>query len=216
VAEFINTSPESLRTVAQSVSGYARTQTEVIDGCYRLLSAEAGDIQTAGFRDGLQEVCSMLSRMRECQEEIDRFSGILRQKAEELEALRSIGAGAPSGSSFRTKVAGTVAGAVLRTHVNAAGSDRKSVAGYVMDTAKKVVDAVGSVADVLSGASPAPQGPGTQAVDGQVELGIGLIDGHFAGKPGQSINREPTPVPQEQIDSHTLIVPDPNSADENG
>ena len=68
-----------------------------------------------------------------------------------------------------------------------------------------------SVVEAISGAAIKPKlVPTDEAyIDGQVDNAIKLIDGQIALKhPQKVIDRSGTSIPQEQIDSHTLVIDD--------
>lgn len=114
-------------------------------------------------------------------------------------------------NTAKEKACGIACGVIMHEHIKAADSEYQTMGGYMISKTKSIVDGVASVVEAISGVTIKPQlVPTDEAhLDGQMDNAIKLIDGQIALEhPQKRIDRSGTPIPQEQIDSHTLVIDD--------
>lgn len=112
-------------------------------------------------------------------------------------------------NALKEKICGIACGAVMHERIKAADSDYQTMNGYTIGKIKSIVDGAATAVEVGTGVAIKPQlAPTDKAhIDGQVDNVIKLIDSQIALKNlNKVIDRSGTPIPQEQIDSHTLVV----------
>ncbi len=110
----------------------------------------------------------------------------------------------------KEKLAGVALSAAMEVHSQAIDSGMETTKGYVL---KKAVSGAVSVLGNILGADMAYTDE--KQVEEMMDNIFGGIDRHLATDHSNRINRSPSPVPQEQIDSHTLIIDDPDNPWEN-
>lgn len=202
--------PEQLEAFAGQLEGFKKA---VISECEHLQQ------QADAIRSFVDETTGLaLARP------VKEIVGIVTEKEDSLKELinnayayagavrniqRMIASKKEHQNTLREKTCGLVCSAVMHEHIKAADSEFQTVDGYMIGKTKSIVDGVASVVEAISGVAIKPRLVTTDEanIDGQVDNAIKLIDVQIALKhPQKVIDRSGTSIPQEQIDSHTLVI----------
>ncbi len=124
---------------------------------------------------------------------------------------RKIAAEKAHQNRLKEKACGTACSVVMYEHIKAMDSEYRTMDGYAISRAKSIIDGVTTAAEAVTGVTLKAQlVPTDEAhIDGQIDDAIKLIDAQIAlCTPNKVINRSGTAIPQEQVDSHTLVIGD--------
>ena len=207
----IAVSPEELNAFGQSVENFKngillecenlQQQTKAISDC-------VDDATALALMRPVQEVARIISdkdeALKSLAENAYAYAGKVRLIQQRIEQEKG------NKSTLREKAAGVTVGAIMYNNVAAAGSDYDTMAGRRIATVKTVADvtsAVGTVGKIIAGASITPNVP----LDDAANVAIQFIDSVIGSSNYDArIDRSATPIPQEQIDSHMLVIDDPS------
>ena len=209
----IAVSPEQLEAFAGQIEGFKKA---VISECEYLQQ------QADAIRPFVDETTG-LALVRPVKEIV----GIVTEKEDSLKELinnaytyagavrniqRKIASEKEYQNTLKEKTCGLVCSAVMHEHIKAADSEYQTVEGYMIGRAKSIIDGVTTAVEAVTGVALKPQLVSTDEahIDNQVDNAIKLIDGQIAlENPQKRINRNGN-IPQEQVDSHTLVIDDAN------
>ena len=200
--ETIDTNPQALRNIASAIRLYTQYQVNIVQEYLQLISMEDSEIAVDAYQEAISEIRNWLARMEEIKQEGDSFAQYLCDRADAIDKMeRQQG----HTHTLRENTAGFVAGVIMHNTIK--GTDQGyEIAGSSI--VRSVASGMVSVTATLTGVELAPldQAQIDNAIDGIVRL----ADGQAAVKyPEKRIDRSPKPVPQEQIDSHTLVIDPP-------
>ena len=211
----IAVSPEQLEAFAGKIEEFKKAITIECESLQQQANALLPFFdETAGFAltRPTKEIVSIVTAIEDSLKELINnaytYAGAVRNIQRKLEADQA------NKNTLKEKACGIACGVVMNEHIKAADSEYQTVEGYMIGKTKSIVDGVASVVETISGVTIKPQlVPTDEAhIEGQVDNVIKLVDGQIALKhPQKVIDRSGTPIPQEQIDSHTLVIDDASS-----
>ena len=214
MARNINVSAEKLTGFADSISEFSKCiyhDCAELRSCFQKLNdtidQETSNILHAavkGIEDILQENQDALNNLETRVRDYARLVDRLKKTAKEDErpAVKN---------TPKEKMAGTLMGLVMHEHLKATDSEFQTVGGYALNKAKNIADVAVTAVEAVTGVQITPElaHPDKATINRQLDDAIKMIDGQMALNPSNRIIRGPTPIPQEQIDSHTLVIDDP-------
>ena len=213
MARNINVSVEALTGFADSISEFSESiyhDCAELRSCFQKLNdtvdQETSDILHAAVK-GIEVI------LQENQDALHNLETKVRNYAQLVDQLKKTakeGHDPAVKNTPKEKMAGALMGLVMHEHLKAADSEFQTVGGYALNKAINMANTAVAAIETVTGVQITPNlAPTDQAaIDGQFDDAVKMIDGQMALDPSNRINREPTPIPQEQIDSHTLVVDD--------
>lgn len=208
----LNVSPEHLEAFAYSVEKFKNCvfkEYELLQQKGQEFQCRIDDVSGAGVKLPIQKVGVIISKQCEALDAIIRdvnsYTDKVRRILHKLEEQNN---------TVKETVCGVTTGLVMHEYIKASDSDYQTMEGYMLRKTKGAIVKVGeSVAEVVTGGAYTSKLVPTDEthIDDQVDNAIKLIDGYIAlHKPQKVIDRSETKIPQEQINSHTLVVNDVN------
>lgn len=210
----IAVSPEQLEAFAGQIEGFKKA---VMSEC-EYLQQQADAIrpfvdETIGLALAhlVKEIVSIVTdkedSLKELIDSAYAYAGVVRNIQRRIEAEKA------HQNTLKEKAGGITCGVVMHEHIKAVDSEYQTVDGYLIGRAKSIIDGVATAVEAVTGVAIKPQLVPTdeEHIDRQVDDAIKLIDSQNAlNNPQKVIDRSETTIPQDQIDSHTLVVDDAN------
>ena len=210
MAKQVNVSAEELMKFSEEINSFSKHIEENCAGLNSVFCKVEGmlDSETGGiFASFLEKIQRMVQEkqptLTDLESRVQQYAGFVTQLGKTLGPDRK--------NTPREQVAGWASGMVMRDHIQAADSPYQTVDAYRIAKTKTAVEVVSAAIEKVTGVSlkPALSPVGDAHVNAQFDTALELIDGQIALEhPERKIHRSGTPVPQKQIEQHTLLVND--------
>lgn len=203
----LNVSPEYLERFSYSIEKFIKhvsNEYGQLQQQTNKLQCLVDEITSTALKQRIQEIDSII--FKQCEKlnvivgNVNAYADRMREILHKVELYKS---------TMKEKVCEMACGVVMHEHVKAVDSQYQTMDGYILNKTKSVINSSVSIVETVTGVSIKPQLVSTDEahIEGQVDNAIGFIDNQIAlNNPQKVIDRSGTPIPQEQIESHTLIV----------
>lgn len=198
-------SPKQLDAFGQSVEAFKKSillecenlqqQTKAISGC-------VDDATALVLARPVQEIARIISDKDEAlkclAENAYAYAGKVRLIQQRIEQEKG------NKNTLRETAVGVAAGAIMHQRISEMDQGYQTAGA---STLKTVASGAVSAISHLSGVELQ-----ADEIDNAMDSLVRLADGQaMINHPERRIDRSATPIPQEQIDSHTLVIDDPNN-----
>ena len=209
----INVSVEELTGFADSISEFSKCiyhDCAELTSCFQKLNDTIDQETSDIFCASVKSIETILQENQNVLHDLETKVRNYAQLVDQLKKTAKEGHGPAGKNTPKEKMTGALLGFVMHEHLKAADSEFQTVGGYALNKAIKMADAAVAAIGAVPGVQITPNlAPTDQAaINNQFDDAVKIIDGQMALDPSNRINREPTPIPQEQIDSHTLVIDD--------